>query len=196
LVEFPTLEDAQWVALALAGEESAYRELLARYQRPVYSLILRMVQNREEAEDLAQDAFLKAFHALDRYNPQYRFSSWMFKIAHNVTVDHLRKRKGDFISLSAGAPDSRAHGGPGEVDLRAPGESPQEFAENRALGRAIDGALAQLRPEFREAILLRHVQGHSYEEVAEIMDLPLGTVKTFLHRGRSELRTLLEEARG
>jgi len=193
-VDPSAFDDTTWVARALQGEEGAYREILSRYQRPVFSLILRMVQNREEAEDLAQDAFLKAFQALERYNPEYRFSSWLFKIAHNVTVDHLRKRKGTWISWNPHSFGATAEGEPQSVDLPASGESPQEFTENRALGRHIEAAIAQLRPEFRTAILLRHVEGHTYEEVAEIMDLPLGTVKTFLHRGRGELRELLREA--
>ncbi len=191
-MDFSKLDDRDLAAMAAEGRETAFRELLVRYEKPVFSLVYRMVRDRELAEDVAQEAFVKAFHAIGSYNPSYKFSSWMFKIANNLAIDHLRKRKLDTVSIH-GSPHART--GDDEertrITLEATGETPAEYVENRELGGQIEGAIAQLRPEYRTAILLRHVEGHSYEEVAEIMEVPLGTVKTYIHRGRTELKDLL-----
>ena len=100
-----TLSDPAVVAQARGGSEAAYRELLTRYERPVFSLIFRMVRDRETAEDLAQETFIKVLNNLDRYSPEFKFSSWLFKIANNLTIDHLRRRRVDTISIE-GAPDA------------------------------------------------------------------------------------------
>ncbi len=175
--------------MALSGRERAFRTLLARYERPVFSLVLRMVRDRTLAEDLAQEAFIKAFHALKSYDPRYKFSSWIFKIANNLTIDHLRRRKLDTISID-GSPhahtaEDRARTA---VVVESDEETPQEFVENKELGSQIEHAIGKLRPEYRTAVLLRHVEGYSYDEIATLMEVPLGTVKTFLHRARHELR--------
>jgi RNA polymerase sigma-70 factor, ECF subfamily len=191
-VDWTALDDREVVALACKGREAAFRELLARYERPVFSLVVRMVRNPTLAEDLAQEAFVKAFHALGSYDPSYKFSSWLFKIANNLTIDHLRKKQLDTVSMD-GAPDATSAEDQDRTRFTVAdgGETPEEYTANRELGGHIEEAIAQLRPEYRTAILLRHVEGHSYEEVAEIMEVPLGTVKTFIHRGRHELKELL-----
>jgi RNA polymerase sigma-70 factor, ECF subfamily len=193
-VDLDKLDDRELAAIAAEGRESAFNELLVRYERPVFSLVYRMVRDRSLAEDLAQEAFIKAFNGIGSYNPSYKFSSWIFKIANNLTIDHLRKRKLDTVSIH-GSPhaSSSEEEDRTRLTLEAHGETPEEFVENRELGSRIDAAMGHLRPEYRTAILLRHVEGHSYEEVAEIMEVPLGTVKTYIHRGRSELRELLAE---
>jgi RNA polymerase sigma-70 factor, ECF subfamily len=193
-VDLDKLDDRELAAMAAEGRESAFKELLVRYERPVFSLVYRMVRDRNLAEDLAQEAFIKAFNGIGSYNPSYKFSSWIFKIANNLTIDHLRKRKLDTVSIH-GSPhaSSSEEEDRTRLTLEAQGETPEEFVENRELGSRIDAAMGHLRPEYRTAILLRHVEGHSYEEVAEIMEVPLGTVKTYIHRGRSELRELLAE---
>ncbi len=191
-MDWTALDDREVVALACKGREAAFRELLARYEKPVFSLVVRMVRNPSLAEDLAQEAFIKAFHALGSYDPSYKFSSWLFKIANNLTIDHLRKRQLDTVSIH-GAPDART----GEDEARTrihvadTSENPEEYTANRELGGQIEAAIGRLRPEYRTAILLRHVEGRSYEEVAEIMEVPLGTVKTYIHRARHELKDLL-----
>ena len=177
------------MALARAGKEVAYRELLHRYERPVFSLVYRMVRDRETAEDLAQETFVKVLNALDSYRPEYRFSSWIFKIANNAAIDHLRRRELNTLSLD-GAPGAVT---PSEVEataLQAADHSPSPLAEleSRELGTSIEQAVAKLRPDYRACILLRHVEGRAYEEIAETLDLPLGTVKTYIHRARLELR--------
>ena len=190
------LTDQAVVELALKGRETAYRELLRRYERPVLSLIHRMVRDRELAEDLAQDTFVKVLNALDRYRPEFKFSSWIFKIAHNTALDSLRKREVATLSLD-GAPDAvSAEAQEATRPMVASDEqSPADFAEGRELGVHIEAAIARLRPEYATAVTLYHMEGFAYEEIAETMELPLGTVKTFIHRARKELREHLEHLR-
>ena len=191
--EMSTATDQEVVEWARQGHERAYRELVRRYQRPVFSLIYRMVRDRERAEDLAQETFVKVLNALDSYRREYKFSSWIFKIANNAAIDQLRRKELDTLSLD-GAPDAvtseRQEGT--SLQLAHGGESPLEELQARELGSQIEQAIARLRPEYRSCILLRHVEGYAYEEIAEMLDLPLGTVKTYIHRARSELRALLE----
>lgn len=192
-MEYTELDDRDVVAHALEGRDSAFRELLSRYERPVFSLVIRMVRDPTLAEDLAQEAFIKAFNALDSYDPSYRFSNWVFKIANNLAIDHLRRKRLDTVSLDT-APGGEENGESEglRMQIADSGESPQDYTESRELGGQIEQAIGRLRPEYRTAILLRHVEGHAYDEIADIMELPLGTVKTYIHRGRSELKDLLE----
>ena len=190
---YSEVSDQQVVVFAQEGREDAYRELIRRYERPVYSLIYRMVRDNETAEDLAQETFIKVLNHIDRYRPEFKFSSWLFKIANNITIDHLRRRQLDTISIE-GSPDAVT----GEsmrataVTVKSGGESPLEEMESKEIGAAIEAAIAKLRPEYRACIILRHVEDYSYDEIAEIVKLPLGTVKTYIHRARQELREHLE----
>ena len=195
-LDLANLPDADVVALAQQGRETAYRELLRRYERPVLSLVFRMVHDRTIAEDLAQDTFIKVLNNIDRYRPEFKFSSWLFKIANNVAIDHLRKRQLNTISID-GSPHAAtaAEVAATSIELADPGESALAELEAKELGSSIERAIAQLRPEYRSCILLRHVEGRSYEEIAATLDLPLGTVKTFIHRARHQLRELLSEVR-
>lgn len=189
--------DQEIVALARAGEEAGYRELIRRYERPVFSLLYRMVGDRELAEDLTQETFIKALNAIGSYRPEFKFSSWIFKIANNAAIDQLRRREVPTLSLE-GSPHAST---PEAVEATAlqlgdRGESPLEAVEARELGGQIEAAIARLRPEYRACILLRHVEGCAYEEIARILNLPLGTVKTYIHRARHELRQALGHLRG
>lgn len=185
-------DDRTLALQAARGREKAFRELLNRYERPVFSLIYRMVRDRSLAEDLAQEAFIRAFNAIGSYNPGYKFSSWMFKIAHNLTIDHLRKRRLDTISIhgspNAVTPDEQART---SLVLESSEERPDAYVENLELGSQIETAIGRLRPEYRAVTLLRHVEGYSYQEIADILEIPLGTVKTYIHRARLELKAAL-----
>ena len=191
------VSDKQLAADAAKGHQGAFRELLERYERPVFSLVYRMVRDRALAEDLSQEAFVRAFKAIRTYNPSYKFSSWMFKIANNLTIDHLRRKRIETISIH-GSP--HAVTGDQEAQTRLVVESnaerPDAYVENRELGGQIERAIGALRPEYRTATLLRHVEGYSYDEIAQIMDLPLGTVKTYIHRARLELKEALSGPTG
>ncbi len=190
------LPDADVVALAQHGRDAAFRELIRRYERPVFSLIYRMVRDRELAEDLAQDTFIKVLNHIDRYRPEFKLSSWLFKIANNVAIDHLRRRQLETISID-GSPHAQSSDAIAATSLDVPDEQESALDElaARELGTAIERAIAGLRPEYRSCIVLRHVEDRSYEEIAATLDLPLGTVKTYIHRARHELRRALEQVR-
>ncbi len=192
--DLANLPDADVVALAQQGRESAFREILRRYERPVFSLIFRMVRDRETAEELAQDTFLKALNHIDRYRSDFKLSSWLFKIGNNVAIDHLRKRRLATVSVS-GAPNAAtaAEIEATSFEIAASNPSALDALESRELGSSIERAIAALRPEYRSCILMRHVEGRSYEEIATTLDLPLGTVKTYIHRARHELRRALAD---
>ena len=187
--DLQALSDQEVVSRARQGREAAYRELIRRYERPVFSLIYRMVRDRELAEDLSQETFVKVLNAIESYRPEYKFSSWIFKIANNAAIDHLRRRELDTLSLE-GARDATT---PERAEATAlqisdKGESALDEMEARELGGAIERAISKLRPEYQSCILLRHVEDRSYEEISEILGLPLGTVKTYIHRARAELQ--------
>jgi RNA polymerase sigma-70 factor (ECF subfamily) len=184
--------EADLAARARAGSADAFRELVLRFERPVYGLVLRMVRDPSTAEELAQDVFLKAHRRLDSYDPERRFGSWLFKIAHNTAIDHLRRSSPDLVSLEAGDDEG---GGLAAVLANPAAESPEAAAERGDLARDLDRAISALRPEYREVVVLRHQEGLAYEEISEAMGLPLGTIKTHLHRARKELAVLLR-ARG
>jgi RNA polymerase sigma-70 factor, ECF subfamily len=187
-----TPTDSDLVARARRGNQEACREIVRRYERPIFNMIVRMVRDRALAEDLSQDTFLKAFSRLDRYDPAYRLSNWLFKIAHNTVIDHVRKQKSAALS-----PDSLSRG----EDLSAlePGDpaarDPIETLAQAELARAVDCAMASLRPEYRQVVVLRYQEELSHEEIARIMGLPVGTVKSHLHRARAQLAVALARLR-
>jgi RNA polymerase sigma-70 factor (ECF subfamily) len=155
-----------------------------------------MVRDRALAEDLAQETFVKVLNGLGSYRPEFKFSSWIFKIANNVAIDHLRRKHVDTLSLE-GSPLARTaeEADATALQLSDHTESPLDEVEARELGGAIERAIGRLRPAYRTCILLRHVEGFSYEEIAQTLELPLGTVKTYIHRARNELREQLEALR-
>jgi len=183
----PVASDLPDPALALAarqGSDEAFRLLVERWQRPVYSLVVRLVRDPAAAEDLAQETFLKAHRSLGGYDPERKFGSWLLRIAHNAAIDWLRRRHPEVVSLV------RPAGEEPEEETEVPderGPTPEEAALGRDLGRALASALAGLRAEHREALLLRFQEGLAYDEIAEVMGIPLGTVKTFIFRARQEL---------
>lgn len=164
---------------ARAGAQPAFREIVRRYERPVRTLIARMVQDPALAEDLAQDTFLKAFRNLTAFDANRKFSSWLFRIAHNTAIDALRRRPPGVVALAE------------EKTADPPAPPTADPVEEGALGRALDAALGRLRPEYRMAVLLRYQEGCSYPEIAESMAIPEGTAKTYVHRGRKELADTL-----
>lgn len=172
--------DARLVALTLGGSQPAFQEIVRRFERPVFSLIARIVRDQALAEDVTQEAFLKAYKSLGSFDANRKFASWMFRIAHNAALDALRRRAHDPLAESEGE------------DPAIP--SPANPIETAALGRALDAALDALRPEFRAAIVLRYQQGCSYEEISEVMGIPEGTAKTFVHRARKQMAALLDAA--
>jgi RNA polymerase sigma-70 factor (ECF subfamily) len=182
--------DASLVREALAGSQEACRALVDRHSRSVLTLIARMVRDQGVAEELAQDAFVKAFGALRSFDPSYKFSNWMLRIAHNVAIDHLRKARPPLVSIDDDA------SGRDLADVLADGREPSAFdrAVRQDFRDDLEDALARLRPEFRRLVVMRYIEDLSYEDIAEVVGLPLGTVKSHLHRARAALGRLLVES--
>lgn len=187
--EESVLADDAIVRRALAGEEDLFGVLVRRYQSRILAHVARMIGSREEALDLSQEIFIKVFQALDRYNPEYKFSTWLFRIAGNASIDYLRKRRPRTISLDAPAVDSA--GRVSSPEYKSPQLDPYAELRNSERGSAIARAIESLPFEFRELITLRHFTGLSYEEIAEIKEMPLGTVKNKLFRARAVLKERL-----
>ena len=175
--------EEQCVAQARGGDASAVEELVQTYEAPVYRLALRMCGGRaEDAQEVAQETFLAAWRGLPRFRGQCRFSSWLYKLTANAAVDHLRREKRR----------------PAAVPLENAGEpadphTPQEELERRELHRAVQQALDRLTPEHREVLLLRQMQGLSYQEIGAALSLEEGTVKSRISRAKRQLRTILAE---
>ena len=182
--------DADLVAQALAGSQDAYRLLVERHSRSVLTLVARIVRNEGIAEELAQDAFVKAFGALRSFDPSYKFTNWLLRIAHNVAIDHLRRTKVLVVPLD----DEET--GRDMADVLADERAPSAFdrAVQGDFRQDLDAALATLRPEFRRLVVMRYLEDLSYEDISEVVGLPLGTVKSHLHRARAALGRLLAEA--
>ncbi|HEY5619241.1 MAG TPA: sigma-70 family RNA polymerase sigma factor [Vicinamibacterales bacterium] len=181
--------DGELARQALAGSQEAYRTLVSRYASAAVNMAARLVNDRTLAEDLAQDAFVRAFARLKTYDPERRFSAWFFQILHNIAVDHFRRKRVATSSLD----ELQAGGYPGPPADDA-ASSPHVDVERKALAAALAKALQCIRTEHREAIVLRYQQGLTVEEIAETLRLPEGTVKTYLHRGRKELAAILAAA--
>ena len=186
-----TLTDAELVERALAGVEDGYRGLVTRYQRPVYNLLAQMLRNPALAEELAQETFLRAFSRLRTYDSSYRFVNWILRIAHNLAVDAVRRRVP--VEVTADDPDAPVVASR-VLHAPDPGPDPGREAERRQLSRALDEALGRLRPEYRRLVVLRYHEELGHEDIAEITGLPVGTVKSYLHRARAEMARHLEAA--
>jgi RNA polymerase sigma-70 factor (ECF subfamily) len=185
------LSDNELVERSLAGSPEAFGVLVVRYQRPIFGLVVRMVRNRAIAEELAQEIFVKAYRNLASFDRRRKFSSWLFKVAHNATIDHLRRRRLDTVPLDSPGDES---GGVGDLLAGPEREGPESRALRSELAGALEAAMAELRPEHREILLLRFREGLSYGELAEVLGLAMGTVKTHLHRARKRLAGLLEDS--
>jgi RNA polymerase sigma-70 factor (ECF subfamily) len=175
------------VAAALAGEQSAFEQIVRRYQRPMVAFIARITGDRDRAEDLAQDAFVKAFRSLAAFDTSRRLSSWLLRIAHNTAVDAMRRPRRPTVSIDS-PPESR--------DKLATPVAPREPdpVERAALGAALEAAMRRLRPEFRAAVVLRYDQGLPFDEIGHVMGIPEATARSHLHRARKELARYLTEA--
>ena len=181
--------DPELVRRCLAGDETAYRELVERYERKVYAVAFRMVRVREDAEDLTQETFVRMFKALDRYDPSRPFPAWLLTIAARLSIDQLRRRRVKTVSLFRTEPDSQEEH---VVEYADPAPGPEELAERNEEQLGADRLIGSLPEHYRIVVVLRHQQGLSYEEISEALRLPLGTVKARIHRARALLKERLE----
>ena len=180
--------DGELVLRALAGREEGFEELVRRYQRPIVAYVYRMVGDYDAALDLAQEVFIKVYNSLERYRPEFKFSTWIYRIAHNAAIDHLRRvgaaRTEDLEVECEG-------GRTFEKPLASGTLSPEQETERGERRAEIEDVVGQLQPAYRELIVLRHSHDLSYDEIAEVTGLPLGTVKNRIFRAREAMRELL-----
>jgi RNA polymerase sigma-70 factor (ECF subfamily) len=180
--------DRELVATAVSGVEGSFEELVRRYQRPISAYVYRMVGNYESALDLTQEIFIKVYSSLGRYREEFKFSTWIYKIAHNSAVDHLRRNATREQSLVIGT-----EGDQFDLPLESGRLSPEQESERKERRVEIESVVRTLPANYRELIILRHSQDLSYEEIVEVTGLPLGTVKNRLFRAREMMRQLFVE---
>lgn len=181
--------DRDLVASAVSGLEGSFEELVRRYQRPISAYVYRMVGDYESALDLTQEIFIKVYNSLRRYRSEFKFSTWIYKIAHNSAVDHLRRTATREQSLISGP-----EGDQFELPIESGRLSPEQESERKERRNEIESVIRTLPANYRELIILRHSQDLTYEEIVEVTGLPLGTVKNRLFRAREMMRqTFLEK---
>src|SRR5688572_22361534 len=185
--EQPT--DEELVAEVLGGARERFGDLVDRYQGRLVNYLFRLLRNVDDAHDLAQDVFLKVYQVLDRYDPQYRFSTWLFRVAQNAAIDQIRRRRLKLVSLH----QEDTEGETRDWDLPSTDRGPYGHLRNRERGEALQEAIDALPWEYRELILLRHYGELPYDEIARLKRMPLGTVKNKLFRGRQMLKERLAE---
>ncbi len=173
------------------GDQKAYAELMARYRDSIYFLLLKMVNNKDDAEDLTIEAFGKAFSRLHQYTPNYAFSTWLFKIASNNGIDFIRKRKLENL-MSLDKPLGNDEGGEMTMDIKSGNLDPEENAIKKQKIKLMREVVEKLKPRYRELVELRYFKEYSYEEISVMLDLPIGTVKAQLFRAREFLFNILK----
>lgn len=183
--------DEELVSRALSGDQQSFGDLVGRYQSRVVNFLYRMIRDLDGAHDLAQEVFLRVHNALDRFDPAYRFSTWMFRVAQNLAIDEIRRRRIQTVSLQRGETDAESDSYEWEIPSDQPG--PYREARNVERAEAIQRAISGLPWEYRELILLRHYGELSYDEIASLKQMPLGTVKNKLFRGRQMLKDKLAD---
>lgn len=185
--EQPT--DEELVSGVLEGDRERFGDLVERYQGRLVNYLFRLLRNLDEAHELAQEVFLKVYQVLDRYDPQYKFSTWLFRVAQNAAIDQIRRRRLKLVSLH----QEDAEGEARDWDLPSPERGPYGHLRNQERGEALQEAIDALPWEYRELILLRHMGELPYEEIARLKRMPLGTVKNKLFRGRQMLKERLAD---
>lgn len=189
------LYDYKLVKRALeSGDQKAYAELMGRYRDSVYYMLLKMVNNKDDAEDLTVEAFGKAFKRLSQYTPNFAFSTWLFRIATNNCIDFIRRKRKNTFSLDRPIEDEE--GGEMVVDIRSETLDPEEHIMKKQKIMMLHELVDKLKPRYRTLIEMRYFQELSYEEIAAELDLPLGTVKAQLFRAREFLFNVLKNTQG
>jgi RNA polymerase sigma-70 factor (ECF subfamily) len=184
-------EDIELIHAALKGNQAAFKRLLKKYYTPLYNLIYRLVRNKGEVEDLTQEAFVKAFASLKYFNEEFAFSTWLYKIATNNTIDYIRKRKLETFSI-----DKPIESDDSDYKFELPDTTyePDKEIIRRQKTILISEAIKKLPEKYRKVILLRHVDEYDYSEIAKILKLPIGTVKAHIFRARELLYKTLRES--
>ncbi|MBL7890107.1 MAG: sigma-70 family RNA polymerase sigma factor [Bacteroidetes bacterium] len=176
------------------GDQKAYAELMGRYRDSVYFMLLKMVNNKDDADDLTIEAFGKAFKRLQQYTPNYAFSTWLFKIASNNAIDFIRRKK--MVTFSIDKTFEDEEGSSMAMDIKASGLTPEENMEKKQKIVHMRAVVDKLKPRYKVLVEMRYFEELSYEEIAEKLDLPLGTVKAQLFRAREFLANILKNSEG
>lgn len=179
------LTDEELVRQILGGDEARFEELVRRHQKPIVNFIYRMVGDFDLALDMSQEVFIRVHQALDRFDPKFKFTTWIYRIASNCTIDRLRRRQPQTISLDAPVPASDKVL---KMQIASPNQNPAESLESREEMQRLEAAIRALPPGYRRLIVLRHVNSLRYEQIASVTGLPLGTVKNRIFRARAILR--------
>jgi len=186
IARLANLADIELVQTAVKGREASFEELVRRYQRPIAAYVYRMVGDYDAALDLTQEVFIKVYNSLSRYRSEFKFSTWIYKIAHNAAIDHLRRHAVREQVLAGGVEGERR-----EITIESRRLTPEQESERKERRTEIESVVQLLQPSYRELIVLRHSHDLSYDEIAEVTGLPLGTVKNRLFRAREAMRDLL-----
>ncbi|MFH1372818.1 MAG: sigma-70 family RNA polymerase sigma factor [bacterium] len=181
--------DTELIAKALNGSQPAFRGLAERHRASVFHIVFKIVRDNETAQDLVQETFMKAFSSLASYRPEYRFSTWLYKIAANCSIDHLRKKRIQALSLDRQFDDKN---GGRSLEVADYSYHPGRDLERKEQRIGIEEAIASLPPKYREVIIYRHKDDKSYEEIAELLGIPIGTVKARIFRARELLKKKLK----
>ncbi len=182
------LTDGELITKAIGGREDGFEELVRRYQRPITAYVYRMLNNYDASLDVTQEVFIKVYNSLERYSSDYKFSTWLYRIAHNAAIDFMRKNSVNPQSLEAENAD-----GSFQLQIESPNPTPEQERERSEWRKEIESVVKCLPTVYRELILLRHAQDLSYDEIAEITNLPLGTVKNRLFRAREMMREIFND---
>jgi len=185
-------EDDVLVEQAASGDEQAYKQIVDKYERALYYHILKIVHNREVVEDLVQEAFVKAFDNLGSYSTSYAFSTWLYRIATNHTIDYLRKKKLKTLSIDEPV---KTREGEMQMELEDTDSHTDRQVIRKQRQKIIRKAIPALPPKYKRVIQMRHMEEKSYQEISEILDLPLGTVKAHIFRARELLYKALKDKR-
>ena len=180
--------DVQLIADAVGGREDRFEELVRRYQRPIIGYVFRMLGDYEASLDVSQEVFIKVYNSLSRYSSEYKFSTWLYRIAHNAAIDHLRRNTVNPQSIETENAD-----GSYQLQIESPLPTPEQDRERSEWRTEIEAVVKCLPAAYRELIMLRHSQDLSYDEIAEVTQLPLGTVKNRLFRAREMMRDIFIE---
>lgn len=183
-----SLTDIELIAKAIRGREDGFEELVRRYQRPITAYIYRMLNDYDASLDVTQEVFIKVYNSLEKYSSDYKFSTWLYRIAHNAAIDYMRRNSANLQSLETENED-----GAYQLQLESPSPSPEQERERKEWRSEIDAVVRCLPSVYKELILLRHSQELSYDEIAEVTNLPLGTVKNRLFRAREMMREIFIE---
>lgn len=187
------IEDFRLIDMAVQGDDSAYAKLLQRYKRPVYHMVLKMVRNIDDAEDLTIESFAKAFKSLHRFKKDFTFSTWLFRIATNNTIDFIRKKKLNTLSIENTFTDD--DGQSVSIDVEDENLDPQEETIKAQKAEIMQLFVDKLPSKYQKLVRLRYFHELSYEEIAEELDAPLGTVKAQLHRARELMFEMVKNKR-